>query len=171
MAIPPSERAGSFQEDYERHLVPVMFEPYAEDLVARVTARDHRSLLEVASGTGAVTRRLLGRLSDSARLVATDINEGMIETGSECTPADPRLEWRAADGAALPFADASFDTVLCQFGVAFFPDKPAGFREARRVLQPGGRYLFNVWESFERNSFGRIARDTIVSFFPGDPPH
>ncbi|MEO5618589.1 MAG: methyltransferase domain-containing protein [Candidatus Eisenbacteria bacterium] len=166
----PSDFIGAIPEFYERHLVPVIFDPYAEDLVGRIAAREGLSLLEVASGTGVVTRRLLSGLPTSARITATDLNEAMIQVARARTPADPRLEWRAADGTALPFADASFDVVLCQFGVMFFPDKDAGFREARRVLKPGGRYLFNVWDSFEHNAFGRIARETIASFFASDPP-
>jgi ubiquinone/menaquinone biosynthesis C-methylase UbiE len=161
---------GTIPALYEKHLVPVIFDPYARDLVARVPDRAGVAVLEVACGTGAVTRGLLGRLPASARLVATDLNQGMIEVARSLTPADPRLEWRAADGTALPFADGEFDAVVCQFGIMFFPDKLAGMREARRLLKPGGRYLFNVWDAFEHNAFGRVTHATIASFFESDPP-
>jgi ubiquinone/menaquinone biosynthesis C-methylase UbiE len=161
---------GSIPEHYDRHLGPVIFDPYAEDLVRRVPLRDGIEVLETACGTGRVTRRLLERLPRRGRLVATDLNEAMLEYAQRKLPGDPRIEWRAADATALPFADASFDAVVCQFGVMFYPDKDAGAREARRVLRPGGTYLLNVWDDFAHNAFGRVAHQTIAGFFPTDPP-
>ena len=166
----PSAFTGSIPRLYEQYLVPVIFTPYAEDLVARVAGFAPQRVLEVACGTGIVTRRLLERLPASTRLVATDLNQAMIDVASARTPHDPRLTWRVADGTALPFGAGEFDAVTGQFGVMFYPDRPAGLRSARSVLKPGGRFVFNVWSDFSKNPFGRIAHETIGSFFTSDPP-
>ncbi len=126
-------------------------------------------VLEVACGTGILTEQLRARLPAATRLVATDLNEPMLEYARSKLHAEP-IEWRPADAAAPPFADASFAALACQFGLMFVPDKPAAFREARRVLAEGGLFAFNVWDSFEHNAFGRIAHETIAGFFPTDPP-
>src|SRR6185436_11037882 len=170
MTTRDAQFVGTIPDLYEKHLVPVIFEPWAEDLVARVGPRDRGELLEVACGTGVVTRRLIPCLSGRARLVATDLNEAMLKIARTYVPASDHVTWESADGTALPFNDDTFDTVLCQFGLMFFPDRVRGFREARRVLKPGGELLFNVWGSFEHNPFGRIAHETMVRFFPSDPP-
>jgi len=170
MSTNASQFAGSVPEYYERHLVPVIFEPYAQDLIQRIGRRPDGALLELACGTGVVTRSLLPRLGADARLTATDLNQAMVDEAKQRVPDDPRLTWRTADAQALPFGDAAFDLVYCQFGIMFLPDKVAGFREARRVLDPGAPLLFNVWDGFAENSFGRIAHETIASFFTRDPP-
>ena len=170
MSSDSADFTGSVPEFYERHLVPVIFAPYADDLVARVPARDGIAVLELAAGTGVVTRRLLARLPGSARIVATDLEPAMIEEARHRVPDDPRLELRAADLAALPFADAEFDVALCQFGVMFLTDKLAAMRSVRRVLRPGATFLFNVMDAFEVNPFGRIAHEAIGSFFETDAP-
>jgi ubiquinone/menaquinone biosynthesis C-methylase UbiE len=161
---------GSIPEYYDRHLGPVLFEPPALDLASRLDAGPGERVLELACGTGVVTRRLLGALPDSARLVATDLNAPMLDHARERIGEDRRLEWRVADATSLPFADGTFDACVCQFGVMFFPDKLAAMREARRVLRPGGRLLFNVWSAQQHNPFGRIADSTIAGFFESDPP-
>jgi SAM-dependent methyltransferase len=81
-----------------------------------------------------------------------------------------RVRWSVADAGRLPFPDASFDLVACQFAVMFFPDRPAAFREARRVLKPGGKYLFNVWDRLDANDVARLAHEAIVALYPSDPP-
>ena len=162
---------GSIPELYDRHLGPVIFEPYAEDLARRVAAFAPQSVLETACGSGIATRRLRAALPHSARLVATDLNEPMIEHARKRLEGIEPIEWRQADAAALPFEPASFDAVVCQFGLMFVPDKPAAFREARRVLEIGGSFAFSVWDGFEHNAFGRIAHETIGGFFPSDPPN
>ena len=161
---------GSIPEMYDRHLGPVIFEPYAMDLARRVADLGPSSVLEVACGTGIGTRRLREALPRAARLVATDLNVPMIEHARARLGGVGAIEWQQADAAALPFAPASFDAVVCQFGLMFVPDKAAPFREARRVLKNDGWWAFNVWDAFEHNAFGRIAHETIGSFFPSDPP-
>jgi ubiquinone/menaquinone biosynthesis C-methylase UbiE len=165
-----SQFVGSIPELYNRHLGPVIFEPFAEDLAARVNTPPGGALLEIACGTGVLTRRLLERRAKNVRIVATDLNPAMIEVAHASVGDAPGLEWRAADGAALPFEDGEFDEVVCQFGVMFFPDKLAGAREAKRVLKHGGSYRFNVWGDFAHNTFGRVTQRTLEAFFPSDPP-
>ena len=161
---------GSIPEFYDRHLGPVIFEPYADDLAGRVGIEGSGSLLEIACGTGILTERLRGCLPSDASLVATDLNQPMIDHARMRVKDADRIEWRTADAAALPFADRTFAGVACQFGLMFVPDKDAAFREARRVLVDRGLFAFNVWDGFANNSFGRTAHETIGSFFRRDPP-
>jgi ubiquinone/menaquinone biosynthesis C-methylase UbiE len=141
---------GSVAEYYDRFLGPLLFEPFAADLAGRINGEDLRAVLEVAAGTGRLTRHLSSRLSASAQLVATDINEAMLETAKERVKGT-KISWRVADAAHLPFDEASFNLVVCQFGVSFFSDRPSAFREIYRVLRPGGIFLFNTWQSMENN--------------------
>lgn len=161
---------GSIPPTYDRYLGPLFFEPYAEDLVARLPVPPPLRVLETACGTGIVTRRLVAKLSGQGSIVATDLNEPMLAHASRQTGERDGLEWRQADATTLPFDDRSFDAVVCQFGLMFYPDKPRGVREALRVLRPGGRYLFNVWDRLERNPATAIVHETVTAFFPSDPP-
>jgi SAM-dependent methyltransferase len=161
--------SGSVPEFYDRYMGPWLFEPYAADLVARLPEGDKLEVLEVACGTGIVTRRLREALPASATLVATDLNEPMVEYARAAVP-DPAIVWRQADAQALPFEDGSFDVVVCQFGFMFLPDKAQGFREARRVLRPGGLLLGNVWRSRDENPWARSVHATVADLFPADPP-
>jgi ubiquinone/menaquinone biosynthesis C-methylase UbiE len=161
--------AGSIPEIYDRFLVPLIFEPYAQDLAERLAAIGPRDVLETAAGTGVLTRAMAARLSD-ARIVATDLNQPMLEHAAAQQPGEPRVGWRQADALALPFGDASFDAVVCQFGVMFFPDKVKGYREARRVLRPGGRFLFNVWTGIAESEFADVVTQALARVFPQDPP-
>jgi len=162
---------GSIPELYDRHLGPVIFEPYALDLARRITVASDAPLLEIACGTGILTEQLYGRLSPDVRLVATDLNQPMIDYARSKLGALKDIEWRTADAAALPFESGSFSGLACQFGLMFVPDKEAAFREARRVLAKDALFAFNVWGSFEHNPFGRIAHETIGSFFSANPPN
>ena len=161
---------GSIPEYYDRHLGPMFFEPYAQDLAGRVQVPAGGTVLEVACGTGRVTRLLRERLPESIRLTATDLNDAMLDYARRQFPEGPGITWRQADAAALPFPDGSFDAVVCQFGYMFVPDKETAMREARRVLRSGGSLLFNVWDRIEENQIARTAHETIASFFPEDPP-
>ncbi len=160
---------GSVPRFYDRKLGPLLFEPYADDLVARVPARDGLRVLELACGTGAVTRRLREALPASATLVATDLHEAMTSYARTAVPA-AGIDWREADMEALPFADGSFDVVVCQFGLMFPPDKPQAFREARRVLAPGGVLLASVWGVLEENPVMAVMNRTVTALHPEDPP-
>jgi len=162
--------AGSIPAIYDSALGPMFFEPYARDLAKRLKARKGDKILEIAAGTGIVTRRLLQRMPADAHLVASDLNDGMLEIARANVPPDPRLEWRQADATALPFPDRSFDAVVCQFGLMFFPDKIAALREVRRVLAAGGKLLLSTWGSLADNPIANRAHGTIASFFHTDQP-
>ena len=159
---------GSIPELYDRYMGPMLFEPFALDLASRFEGFDG-ALLETAAGTGRVTRALAGVVGPRATITATDLNEPMLARAAEIVRA-PNITWRQADAQALPFDQDTFDAVVCQFGVMFFPDKVAGFAEAWRVLKPGGRFVFNVWDSLEANDISRIVQEAVAAQFPADPP-
>ena len=161
---------GAIPENYDRYLGPVLFEGYARDLARRVPVREGMRLLEVACGTGILTRHLRARLPSSARFVATDLNPPMLDHARLKLKDVAGIEWQPADACVLPFEDASFDVLVCQFGLMFVPDKPAALREARRALVRGGTLLLSVWDSLEENTFAQRAHRTIASFFPDNPP-
>ena len=162
--------AGSIPENYDRYLVPLIFETFAQDIAHRVAALSPSSVLETAAGSGVVTRALTPRLAPDASYVVTDLNQPMLDYAATRQPADRRIRWRKADAQALPFEGAAFDIVCCQFGVMFFPDRRTGYREAKRVLKPGGRFMFNVWDRIEENVFANDVTDALAKVFPRDPP-
>jgi ubiquinone/menaquinone biosynthesis C-methylase UbiE len=160
---------GSVAQFYERYMVPLIFEPYAVDLAQRVSRAAPHRVLELAAGTGVVTRQLAVMLDASTELVATDLNPAMIDEAARIGTART-VEWRQADAMQLPFEDACFDAVVCQFGVMFFPDKPRAFAEARRVLRSGGLFAFNAWGPIAANEFADAVTDALAAVFPQDPP-
>jgi ubiquinone/menaquinone biosynthesis C-methylase UbiE len=155
---------------YDRGIGPVPFADYADDLARRVAARSPSRVLETAAGTGILTRRLRDVLPAATRLVATDLNPPMLDVAKTKFAAGEAVEFHPADALSLPFDDGAFDAMVCQFGVMFFSDKPASFREARRVLAPGGSYVFNVWDAHRYNPPYRIAHELVTAHFPTDPP-
>ena len=161
--------SGSIPAFYERYLVPLIFAPYAADLAARALQQPASHVLEVAAGSGVVTRALAAALPADVSIMATDLNEPMLEHAARIGTSRP-VDWRQADAMHLPFADASFDLVVCQFGAMFFPDKATAFAEARRVLRPGGRFLFNVWDRIEDNEFADVVTAAMARLFADDPP-
>jgi len=161
--------AGSIPRFYETYLVPLLFEPYAADLASRLAAKAPGRVLEIAAGTGVVTRALAAALPERASIVATDLNQPMLDQAAALGTRRP-VEWRQADAMQLPFADGVFDAVVCQFGVMFFPDKARAFAEARRVLRPGGVWVFNVWDRIEENEFADVVTAALAPLFPADPP-
>jgi ubiquinone/menaquinone biosynthesis C-methylase UbiE len=160
--------AGSIPEIYDRFLVPLIFESYARDLAGRVASVEPQDVLETAAGTGVLTRAMVAKLPHQARIVATDLNQPMLDRAAARDSG--RVTWRRADALALPFEDQSFDAVACQFGVMFFPDKVQGYRQARRVLKPGGHFFFNVWDQISENEFADVVTATLATIFPRDPP-
>ena len=161
--------AGSLPAFYQHYLVPLIFEPYAADLAQRLARRPPGRVLEIAAGTGVVTRHLASVLPEAAAIVATDLNQAMLDQAAATGTSRP-VEWRQADASQLPFPDRAFDAVVCQFGVMFFPDKPRAFAEARRVLRPGGVFLFNVWDRIEHNEFADVITAELATRYPHDPP-
>ncbi|HEX2566539.1 MAG TPA: methyltransferase domain-containing protein [Burkholderiales bacterium] len=160
--------AGSVPKLYETYLVPLIFEPYAEDLARRLASRPPSRVLEIAAGTGVVTRAMARALPASA-IVATDLNQAMLDQAAATGTARP-VQWRQADAMQLPFEAGAFDAVVCQFGAMFFPDKPKAFAEARRVLKPGGLFLFSAWDRIEDNEFADVVTAALAARFPSDPP-
>ena len=158
----------SMPEYYDTCLVPAWFDAYALDLAQRLPARPPGDVLEVACGTGCVTRRLRERLDPAVRLVASDISAPMLDYARRSSGVLQNVEWRQADACKLPFADAQFGAVVCAFGFMFVPDRAAAFREARRVLKAGGTLLFNVWDTIEENPHGAINAQVVEGLFPGD---
>jgi ubiquinone/menaquinone biosynthesis C-methylase UbiE len=151
--------AGAIPTFYEECLVPVLFAPYAADLVARAAALAPGAVLELAAGTGAVSHALAAALP-AARITATDLNPAMLAVAST-RGSTANLGFMPADAQALPFADGAFDLVLAQFGAMFFPDKAGAYAQVRRVLAPGGTWLFSVWDRLEANT-GSAAIDRAV---------
>src|SRR6185295_9033142 len=161
--------AGSIPKLYDTYLVPLIFEPYATDLANRLASRPVTRVLEIAAGTGVVTRALASALPGNVSIVATDLNQAMLDQAS-AVGTKRAVEWRQADAMQLPFPDASFDAVVCQFGVMFFPEKPKAFSEARRVLKPGGVFIFSVWDRIEENEITDTVTTALGTLFPYDPP-
>jgi ubiquinone/menaquinone biosynthesis C-methylase UbiE len=158
--------AGSIPALYDRYLGPLLFEPYARDIAERAAALVPRRILETAAGTGIVTEAL-ARAVPSAAIVATDLNQPMLDVAAGRVES-PKVEFRQADAQGLPFPDASFDLVVSQFGVMFFPDRVAAYREARRVLKPGGRFLFSAWDRVENNPVTATVGRALAALFPAD---
>jgi ubiquinone/menaquinone biosynthesis C-methylase UbiE len=161
--------AGSIPELYDQYMVPLIFERYAADLAQRLASRPVTRVLEIAAGTGVVTRKLASVLHDDVAIIATDLNPAMLETAAAIGTSRP-VQWRPADAMQLPFVNGMFDAVVCQFGVMFFPDKAKAFAEVGRVLGPGGVFIFNVWDRIEANEFADTVTTALASVFPDDPP-
>jgi ubiquinone/menaquinone biosynthesis C-methylase UbiE len=162
--------AGSIPKFYDTLMVPLIFEPYAANMAELVAASSPGAVLETAAGSGAVTRALAPRLKPDVRYVVTDLNQPMLDYAADRQGFDGRIAWRQADALALPFEDASFDVVCCQFGAMFFPNRVVGYAQARRVLRPGGRFVFNVWDRIEENAFADDVTNAVGAVFPQDPP-
>ena len=162
--------AGSIPKFYDDYLVPLIFVGFAENLAQKVASFSPAAVLETAAGTGVVTRALAAKLASDARYVVTDLNQPMLDHAAHLQGEDRRIIWQQADALALPFPDAQFDVVCCQFGVMFFPDRTKGYLEAHRVLRSGGRLVFNVWDRIEDNVFANVVTVALAEVFPDDPP-
>ena len=162
--------SGSIPMFYDTLMVPLIFQAYASDTAELVARFSPTEVLETAAGSGVVTRALAPRLGADARYVVTDLNQPMLDYAATRQGSDGRIEWRQADALHLPFEDAAFDVVCCQFGAMFFPDRVAGYAEARRVLKSGGRFVFSVWDRIEENAFADEVTQAAAAVFPHDPP-
>lgn len=169
MASQDAHFVGSIPALYEEHLAPLLFEPYAQDLAVRVRTLGPQQVLEIAAGTGVVTRALAGNLDPGVSIMATDLNESMLAVGSKRLSA-PSVSWQKADAQQLPFGDAGFDVAVCQFGMMFVPDKVKAYREAKRVLKASGTLVFNVWGPLLANEVSQVVTDAVAQALPDDPP-
>lgn len=160
---------GAVPRFYEQFMVPMLFAPYAADLVARVLAVPHARVLELAAGTGVVTREMAARLPPTSSITATDLNQPMLDCAAALGTTRP-VTWRCADAMQLPFDDGSFDVVVCQFGVMFFSPKSQAFAQVLRVLAPRGHFLFNTWGSLETNPLTAEVNRAVGALYPNDPP-
>jgi ubiquinone/menaquinone biosynthesis C-methylase UbiE len=166
--IPVTAFAGSVPHNYETYLGPLFFEPYAVDLAKRIK-EPVNTVLELACGTGRVTKHLVPKVAPSGKLYATDLNEDMLRLAKNAVPGN-NIEWSVVDAHEIPFEDASFEMVVCQYGVMFFGDKPKAFAEVCRVLKSGGRFLFNTWDEVKHNALSSLTNDVLQETFSDDPP-
>ena len=162
--------SGSIPVLYETYMGPLIFRPYAEDIASRLSGLASGRILETAAGTGIVTRALDKTLPAGVKIIATDLNQPMLDHAASLLVSD-RVTWQKADAQSLPFADGSFDAVVCQFGVMFLPDRIKAYQEARRVLKPGGTFLFNVWDKLENNELAETVTATVAQLFPDNPSY
>lgn len=164
---------GGVPDSYEQLMVPLMFQPFADDMVERAVARHPGAVLELAAGTGVVTRGLASALPPDSTVVATDLNAGMLAVaqsrGAPRAAGAADVVWQTADAQDLPFADESFDLVVCQFGIMFFPDRPAAHAQVHRVLRPGGTSLFSAWDSIALNAVARAVDEAHRRVLPDAP--
>lgn len=161
---------GEIPKNYDAGLGPVIFTPYAEDIAARARALNPANVLELASGTGRVTRLLRDALPSETPILASDLNDAMLDVARPLFSDDELISFEIIDGMSIPKEDGSYDLLLTQFGVMFMPDKVGHYREALRVLAPGGTYLFNAWDSWEGNPWAGLGHTTVEEFFPGEAP-
>lgn len=161
---------GSIPEFYESGLVPVIFEDYAKEMATQAAKLKPALVLELAAGTGVVTRMLRDRLPKKCEIIASDLNEPMLEVAQNKFKSAEAVSFQPIDAMEIPLDDNSVDVVLCQFGVMFFPDKVQSYQEVLRILRPGGSYIFNAWDAHECNPFARVAQSVVEKAFPDDPP-
>jgi ubiquinone/menaquinone biosynthesis C-methylase UbiE len=162
--------SGSVPETYHRYLVPLIFTDYARDLAQRIASRPVQAVLETAAGTGVLTECLVGQLPGEAHITATDFSPAMLAVAEANVSQADNLHLQEANGIDLPFDDDAFDSVVCQFGVMFFPDVVQGYREARRVLKDGGEFIFNVWDTLAANEIAQLLHETALSLDADNPP-
>jgi SAM-dependent methyltransferase len=140
--------SGSAADIYEQHMVPAIFARWAPDLVQAAGVQPAERVLDVACGTGAVTRLLAEQVGPAGNVTGLDITPGMLAAARLAAPSQ-RIEWLEGSAVKMPLPDGTFDAVVCQQGLQFFPDKPAALSEMRRVLKRGGRLALSCWRSVE----------------------
>ena len=154
---------GSIPETYDRVLGKFLFEPFAKDLATRLSNETPTSILELASGTGRVTRHLVNNFPKAERIIASDISMDMMQVAQKSIQGS-NIEWRQIDINSIPFSDDTFDIIVCQFGLMFLQDKQKGFVEILRVLKPGGKFFFNVWGPLDKNPIWKVSNKIITQF-------
>lgn len=155
------EISGTPGEIYEQHMVPATFARWAPELVEAADIRLGERVLDVACGTGAVTRILVDRVGQTGRVVGLDFNAGML-AAARAAVANSTIEWLEGTAVSMSLPDAAFDVVVCQQGLQFFPDKRAALQEMRRVLVPRGRLVLSVWRSVEHSPGLRVLEEALA---------
>ena len=169
MASTDTAFAGSIPALYDRNLGPLLFQPYADEVARRVARWKPGRILETAAGTGIVTEALHRAMPD-AEIVATDLNQAMLDVAAARIASD-KIAFVAADAQQLPFEGDGFDLVVCQFGIMFMPDKVRANAEARRVLRDGGRYMLVIWDRLDHNPASQLIHDAVAALYPSDAPN
>lgn len=164
-----TEFTGSVPYNYDQYLGPLLFEPYAMDLFERLQGKTYQRILELACGTGRVTRYLAELVKEQGQLFATDLNPDMLQVASQKAD-DGRIQWRVVNAHDIPYDSNFFDVVVCQFGIMFFKEKPRALAGIYRILKPGGVFLFSTWDHVEHNAAACITQEVLSEFFPDDPP-
>jgi ubiquinone/menaquinone biosynthesis C-methylase UbiE len=159
--------SGSIPHHYEDFLGPMFFEPYAIEVSKRINPSAVQVALELACGTGRVTRHLRNVIPSKAKLIASDISPDMLAVAKEKLRS-ANIEWQIIDAQDLPFDDNSIDVVVCCFGYMLVPDKSKAFAEAYSVLRPGGMLLIATWDKLEHNAASHVYR-TVAKKYLIDP--
>lgn len=162
--------SGSIPKFYDNNLGTIFFEPFSNEMAHRIKDLKANSILEIACGTGRLTKFLpLVTATRSGSITATDLNPAMLEHAKR-TVAWKNIDWQVVDAMELPYGDSSFDVVVAQFGVMFYPDKQKAYKESYRVLVGNGSFIFSAWDSLRHNSIAQLTHDVITEFFPIDTP-
>lgn len=147
--------AGNAAETYERALTPAVFAAWAPLVVALGDPRSGERVLDVACGTGVVTRLVARQVGRTGKVVGLDLNPGMLAVAAATAASEPptsaSITWQEASATRMPFPDGAFDVAYCQLGLQFFPDRPAALREMHRALVSGGRLGLMVWRGIEHS--------------------
>lgn len=164
--------SGSIPEAYDKYLGPLLFEFSAKDTASRIESNIPAGgkMLEIACGTGISTYYIRNSLVGDIHITATDVNPAMLDYAKSKHGDLDGVTFEVADALSLPYEDNSFDAVVCQFGIMFFPDKLKGLQEMHRVLKPGGTLYLTVWDKIEKNESALIIYFSIEKFFESNPP-
>jgi ubiquinone/menaquinone biosynthesis C-methylase UbiE len=154
--------AGNAAETYEHSLVPAVFASWAPLVVALADPQPGDSVLDIACGTGVVTRLAAQQVGRTGKVIGLDLNPGMLAFAASLMPSDPPtsapITWLEASATNMPLPDAAYDIAYCQLGLQFFPDRSAAMREMHRVLVSGGRLGLMVWQGIQHTpGFGALA--------------
>jgi len=164
-ALDPPEAVSHYDEFFG----PLYFEPYAVEVARRIDPAGVSTALEIAAGTGRVTRHLRQLIQPSAKLIASDVDDDMLAVAKRKL-GHLDIDWQHIDARELPFDDNSIDLVVCCFGYMFVPDKAKAFAEVYRVLKPQGQFIFTTWDRLENNGASYISRSIAEKYFEGPLP-
>lgn len=169
MTVGDTAFTGSIPDIYQRYLVPLLFQPWADIIASRAMELRPNRVVEMAAGTGVLTAAMI-KACPQCEIVATDLNPTMLDVARRTAPLGAQVSFLAADACRLPFDSGSFDLGVSQFGMMFYPDRVRGFAEAARVLHPDGTYIAVVWGGLDENAVAEAVQHAMNKSFPADPP-